>query len=190
MKILVAEDDPVAAKVLQFALESLGHQPALTRSSSEAWEAFDRDPPRLIVSDWRLPSLDALEFCRKVRVRPNTLYTYFILLTAPETSAENRERATRAGVDAFLPKPLHPATIQTRLRVAERRLRCRNEGVQLKALVPICGWCHRVRRENGCWKRVEAYMGQCTGAIFTHGLCPACFEREIAQLDQSTQGEV
>jgi sigma-B regulation protein RsbU (phosphoserine phosphatase) len=188
MKVLIAADDPAAAKVLQLALEGLGHQPAVTRSGSEAWEAFDREPPRLIVSDWRMPALDALEFCRKVRVRQNTLYTYFILLTTPETSAENYERAINAGVDAFLSKPLHHATIQTRLRVAERMLRCRKEGVQLKELVPICGWCHKVRLGNGSWERVETYIGQCTGAIFTHGLCPACFESEIAKLDQSGPG--
>ena len=189
MKVLIAEDDPAAAKVLQVALERLGHWPTVTRSGSEAWAAFDREPPPLIVSDWRLPGLNALEFCRKVRLRPNTLYAFFILLTASGTSADTRERAISAGVDAFLSKPLHPATLQPRLRVAERMARRRNEGVQLKALVPICGWCHKVRRESGAWERVEAYLGQCTGAVFTHGLCPACFEREIAKLDQSTQGE-
>lgn len=182
MKVLIAEDDPVAAKALQSAFESLGHQPALTRSDAEAWDAFDHEPPRLIVSDWRLPGLDALAFCRKVRVRPNTLYTYFILLTTPGMSAATHARAIHAGVDAFLSKPLHLATVQTRMRVAERTLRRRDAGVRLQALVPICGWCHKVRREDGTWERVEAYVGQCTGAIFTHGLCPACFEREIAKL--------
>jgi sigma-B regulation protein RsbU (phosphoserine phosphatase) len=189
MKVLIAEDDPVVAKVLRVALQCLGHQLAMTRSGSEAWAAFEREPPRLIVSDWRMPGLDALEFCRKVRGRHNPLYPYFILLTAPGTSAETHERAISAGVDAFLSKPLHHATVQTRLRVAERMLQRRNEGVQLKALVPICGWCHRVRREDGAWERAEAYLGQCTGAIFTHGLCPACFEREIAKLGPSTQAE-
>ena len=83
MKVLIAEEDLTAAKVLQAALERLGHRPTVTRSGAEAWAAFDREPPPLIVSGWRLPGLDALEFCRKVRLRPNPLYPYFILLTAP-----------------------------------------------------------------------------------------------------------
>src|SRR4051812_31175082 len=119
MKVLIAEDVPTAAKVLQVALERLGHWPTVTRSGAEAWAAFDREAPPLIVSDWTMPGLDALEFCRKVRLRQPPLSPYFILLTAPETSAQTQERATRAGVDAFLSKPLHPATLQTRLREAE-----------------------------------------------------------------------
>src|SRR5437764_871513 len=141
MKVLIAEDDPTAAQVLQVTLERLGHRPTVTRSGAEAWAAFDREPPPLIVSDWTMPGLNALEFCRKVLVRQPPLYTYFILLTAPGMSAVTHERAIHAGVDAFLSKPLHPATVQTRLRVAERTLRRRNGGVRLQALVPICGWC-------------------------------------------------
>jgi DNA-binding response OmpR family regulator len=159
MKVLIAEDDPTATKVLQVALERLGHQLALARSGSEAWNAFDREPSPLIVSKWRLPGLDALEFCRKVRVRPIPLYTYFILLTGPGTSAETHERAIHAGVDAFLSKPLDQAIIQTRLRVAERVLQRRNQGVQLKALVPICGGATRCAGRmvaGSAWRRTWA----------------------------------
>jgi two-component system, sensor histidine kinase and response regulator len=47
MKILIAEDEPIAAKILQRALEAFGYEVTLARDGIEAWEAFDRDsrPP-------------------------------------------------------------------------------------------------------------------------------------------------
>ncbi|MBV9492250.1 MAG: response regulator [Verrucomicrobia bacterium] len=190
MKILVAEDDPVSAKVLRLTLERLGHESVVTCSGTEAWNSFDRDPPRLIVSDWMMPEVDGLELCRRVRARKNTAYTYFILLTALDTSAENYELATEAGVDDFLSKPLHHATIRMRLRVAERILRFTRELRELKALVPICCCCHKVRQDHDYWERVETYVGKHMGTQFTHGLCPTCFEKEMAKLETTTSDQI
>jgi phosphoserine phosphatase RsbU/P len=89
MKILIADDEPVAAKVLQRALEMLGHQVILATNGTEAWEAFDREPVRLVVSDWLMPGIDGLALCKKIRERKKTPYTYFILLTSQETGPEN-----------------------------------------------------------------------------------------------------
>ena len=106
MKILIAEDDAVDLQLLQLTLERMGHEVVVTRTGTEAWETFDRAPVRVIVSDWMMPGLDGLEFCHRVRTRPNTPYIYFILLTALGASAENYVLATEAGIDDFLPKPL------------------------------------------------------------------------------------
>ena len=89
MKILIAEDDAVASQILQLALERMGHEVVVTCTGTEAWETFDRAPVRVVVSDWMMPGIDGLEFCHRVRARPSTPYTYFILLTALNTGAEN-----------------------------------------------------------------------------------------------------
>ena len=99
MKILIAEDDAVDLQLLQLTLERMGHEVVVTRTGTEAWETFDRAPVRVVVSDWMIPGLDGLEFCHRVRTRPNTPYTYFILLTALGASAENYVLATEAGID-------------------------------------------------------------------------------------------
>jgi CheY-like chemotaxis protein len=69
MKILIAEDDPVAAKILRMALESFGHDVKHASNGLEAWTAFDRDPVRLVVSDWMMPGVDGLCFCHNIRSR-------------------------------------------------------------------------------------------------------------------------
>jgi CheY-like chemotaxis protein len=181
-KILMAEDDPVSAKVLQIALTKLGYEPIVARDGSQAWEEFDREPVRLIVSDWMMPGLDGLDLCGKVRARAHTPYTYFILLTANYTSALNYELATAAGVDDFLTKPLDRKAIRMRLRVAERILKYTAQIRQLQEMIPVCVYCRKVRDEHDYWDRVESYIQKETGSRFSHGACPECYDKEMEQL--------
>jgi sigma-B regulation protein RsbU (phosphoserine phosphatase) len=184
MKILIAEDDVVAAEILQMALETLGHEVTRTSNGLEAWIAFDREPVRLIVSDWFMPGMDGMGLCQKVRARPKTPYTFFILLTSQETKAENYDLATAAGVDDFLTKPLDRPTIRMRLRVAERILRFTTEIHQLQDLIPICAYCRKIRTDNNYWQIVEVYINEQTGSNFTHGICPPCSKVLLAELDE------
>ena len=179
MKILIAEDDAVSAKILQFALESAGHEVTVTATGEEAYAAFDHSPVRVVVSDWMMPGMDGLDLCRQVRVRPKTDYTYFILLTAINTGRENLRKAMDAGVDDFLPKPLDREAIMMRLRVAERIIEFATQIRQLKELIPICMYCKKVRDDANFWQGVESYISEQTGSNFSHGICPECFEKHV-----------
>ena len=183
-RILMAEDDPVSAKVLQIALTKFGYEPILARDGAEAWEKFDREPVRLIVSDWMMPGLDGLALCEKVRARAQTPYTYFILLTANHTSADNYELASAAGVDDFLTKPLDREAIHMRLRVAERILKYTAQIRQLQEMIPICVYCRKVRDEHDYWDMVESYIQKETGSRFSHGACPQCYDQEMERLQE------
>jgi sigma-B regulation protein RsbU (phosphoserine phosphatase) len=186
-RILIAEDDPISAKILDATLSKFGYEPVIAQDGAQAWDIFNREPTRLIVSDWMMPKLDGLELCEKVRARPDTAYTYFILLTANHTSTANYELATTAGVDDFLTKPLDREAIRMRLRVAERILKYTAEIRQLQEMIPICAYCRKVRDENHYWDLVESYIQKETGSRFSHGACPECFEKELKQLRDTTE---
>ncbi len=47
----------------------------------------------------------------------------------------------------------------------------------LRGLLPICAACKNIRRDDGAWSRIEAYISEHTHAQFTHGICPDCQER-------------
>src|SRR5262245_42469010 len=134
MKVLIADDDAVSRKILKVLLERLGHEVSEAKDGSEAWRMFDADPVRIIVSDWVMPKMDGLELCRKVRERPKTDYTYFMLLSAMMTSKEDYRQAMDRGVDDFLAKPLENDAIWMRLRVAERILSLTTQVRQLEGL--------------------------------------------------------
>ena len=179
MKILIAEDDAIAAKVLRLTLQALHHEVVVARDGAEAWEMFDREPTRVIVSDWMMPGIDGLQFCERVRNRAQTPYTYFILLTAAQTSDDDYTLAMDSGVDDFLTKPLNREMLRTRLRVAERILRYATEINLLKELIPICTYCHKVRDDGDYWERVDTYIRARTGTKFSHGVCPDCFDKQL-----------
>ena len=185
-KVLIAEDDLVSAKVLSALLRRLGYQVAVARDGDEAWKLFQADPVRLIVSDWMMPGTDGLALCEKVRAHPSVPYTYFILLTANRTTAENYKLATDAGVDDFLTKPIDREALQMRLHVAARILKFTAEIRKLKELIPICVYCRKVRDEENYWQQVETYVQTETGSRFSHGACPDCCDKEMAAFTAST----
>jgi PAS domain S-box-containing protein len=47
----------------------------------------------------------------------------------------------------------------------------------LTGIIPICAGCKKVRDDAGYWQAVELYVGEHTGADFSHSLCPDCMTR-------------
>jgi sigma-B regulation protein RsbU (phosphoserine phosphatase) len=179
VKILLAEDDPVARAVLRQALRKLGHETVEAADGAEALKKLASDPVRVIVSDWMMPELDGLGLCRAVRARVGADYVYFILLTGQSPSDENQREAIEAGVDDFLTKPLDVQEIWMRLRVAERILRFATQVSQLEAFLPICGYCKKVRDDQNYWQQIEGYINARTGTDFSHSVCPDCYQRVV-----------
>jgi GAF domain-containing protein len=62
-------------------------------------------------------------------------------------------------------------------RVSARLAEALDHVKTLHGLLPICAWCKRIRDDQGYWSRVETYVHAHTGADFTHGICPECFEK-------------
>jgi DNA-binding response OmpR family regulator len=179
VKILAVEDDAVARAVLRQALLRLGHEVVEAKDGAEALQVLEKEPVRLIVSDWMMPGLDGLGLCRAVRNRLDADYVYFILLTSREADVDNQREAIEAGVDDFLTKPLDLQEIWMRLRVAERILRYATEVRQLEAFLPICGYCKKVRDDQNYWQQIESYINERTGTDFSHSVCPDCYQRVV-----------
>ena len=121
MKVLIAEDDKVSAKILEKAVERLGHQPTLAHSGSDAWEKAQKESFPVVISDWMMPGMEGPELCRRIRALPNRPYSFFIVLTA-KGQKEDKLEAMHSGADDFLSKPLDREELRARLAVAERIL--------------------------------------------------------------------
>ena len=93
--------------------------------------------------------------------------------------------------------PVDPEVFRARVHVGLRILRLKErlaERVaeletalakvkQLHGLLPICSYCKQVRSDTDYWEQVETYVSQHTGLQFSHGVCPACYERMAAEFD-------
>ncbi len=176
LKILAVEDDPVARRVLHQALRNLDHEVLQAEDGEQALAVLEREPVRVVVSDWMMPNVDGLELCRRIRSRPGADYVYFILLTGRTADRDNQGEAADAGVDDFLTKPLDPTDLWMRLRVAERILRYATQVQQLEAFLPICSYCKKVRDDQNYWQQIEGYINARTGTDFSHSVCPDCYK--------------
>jgi diguanylate cyclase (GGDEF)-like protein len=119
VKILIADDEPVARRVLERTLQQLGHDVTVVPNGTDALTVLMApEGPRMAIVDWMMPGTDGLGVCRAVRQRPSP-YVYVILLTArdrPEDIVEGLD----AGADDFLSKPVDPGHLRARLRAGER----------------------------------------------------------------------
>ena len=50
---------------------------------------------------------------------------------------------------------------------------------RLEGLLSICMQCKKIRTENNDWHQLERYIGEHSDAVFSHGLCPECLNREM-----------
>ena len=179
MKILVAEDHRTMQLAIVTALETLGHQVVSADDGEQAWGVLAGDRTiRTVVCDWRMPQLDGLGLCRRVRQERED-YVSFILLTFEQPSKENLAEAFQAGVDNFLGKPVDTHQLQLCLHVAARVLDFTSEIKRLQSFLPICSYCKKVRDDRQYWQQIELYITERIGTRFSHGICPGCYEKHI-----------
>jgi PAS domain S-box-containing protein len=48
---------------------------------------------------------------------------------------------------------------------------------KMERLIPICGWCKKIRNDNDVWEQLEAFLTYQGMGDFTHSMCPACAEK-------------
>ena len=119
-RILVAEDDPDIASLLDHYLRKAGFVATTIMSGRDVMPQIKRDAPDLVVLDLMLPGLDGLQVCRAIRADANTAAIPIIMLTA---KAEESDRIVglELGADDYITKPFSPNEVVARVRALLRR---------------------------------------------------------------------
>src|SRR3954465_5019701 len=115
-KILVVDDDPNVQRLLQYTLKQEGYDVIVAPDGAEGFRLWGAEAPDLILLDVVLPKLDGYQVAAKIRSEEgNASHVPIIMLTA-EQEVEQRVRGLRAGADASLIKPFHPAELLARIK--------------------------------------------------------------------------
>jgi two-component system OmpR family response regulator len=127
--LLIVEDEPAMAGILQFNFEQEGYEVAVVGDGFRAMELFTAahqspegaapaDPFDAIVLDLMLPGMSGYEICRRIR-KIDPLVP--VLVLSARTLAEDRMLAFDAGTDQYITKPFELAELLNRVRnVIER----------------------------------------------------------------------
>lgn len=175
MRVLLVEDEPLARQRATGLLARLGHEVAAAEDGLEAWATWLEGAFDVVLTDWSLPGLDGLDLCRRIRAERRPGYTCVVVQTV-RSGKQNYLAAMEAGADDFLEKPLDLDTLGARLGVAGRIRDLYQELDRLRGLIPICSYCKKVRSDGDYWQQVEAYVAARSHALFSHTVCPECYE--------------
>lgn len=103
-KILIVDDVSVNIEILQNIIADAGYQSLCASGVKEALEVMSSDMPQLILSDFYMPEINGLEFCKMLKSNPRTRDIPFIFITVENSSKEKKEAFLAGAVD-FIPKP-------------------------------------------------------------------------------------
>lgn len=132
--VLVVDDSRAQRRILSASLQRWGFSVREAASGLEALEICRRNSPDLVMSDWMMPGMDGLEFCREFRDLPSESYGYFILLTS-KSGKEEIAHGLDAGADDFLTKPVNASELRARIAAGDRILRMERELTEKNRLV-------------------------------------------------------
>jgi signal transduction histidine kinase len=135
VKILVVDDDPIAAEIASETLRLGGFDVAMVLDGEEGWRRVAAGQVEIVITDWMMPGLDGLELCRRTRALASDPYIYVILVTARDDASDVVE-GLAAGADEFVRKPFSPMELVARVsairRVKELHDRIAEQNRQLK----------------------------------------------------------
>jgi PAS domain S-box-containing protein len=107
LRLLVAEDNSVNQKFMNYLLRKLGHEPVLAANGREALEALARAPFDAVLMDVQMPELDGLEATRRLRAAEAGTGRHLpVLAMTAHAMKGDRERCLEAGMDYYLTKPV------------------------------------------------------------------------------------
>ena len=117
-RLLVIEDDPAIARLLEVELIEAGYRVELAATGADGLAAMERSEPDTVILDVRLPDLDGLSVCRAARRSGHSMP--ILMLTALD-GVGDRVIGLDAGAADYLAKPFAVEELLARLRALRRR---------------------------------------------------------------------
>lgn len=115
VRVLLAEDEPMAAKLARGVLRTMGiTEVTHVTDGSQALKALDAADGafELIISDWNMPKVNGIDFLRQVRLmHPNMK---FLMLTG-HADRDIVLAAKQHRVDAYVVKPFSPGQLKAKV---------------------------------------------------------------------------
>jgi CheY-like chemotaxis protein len=114
-RLLVVEDEPALARVLQMRLQIEGFEVEIAGDGAEAMTMIVKQHPDLVVCDLMMPVMDGLEFTRAIKGNPDLKAIPILILTALKSDKEMAQ-LRQLGVDAFVTKPYDGKELSAQIR--------------------------------------------------------------------------
>lgn len=125
-KILVVDDDPNVAELLDSMLSEVGYEITIANSAEEGMRADRRVHPDLILLDVVLPEMSGFEACQRFNENHKERYVPIILVTSM-SDVDDKIKGLESGADDYITKPFYTEELLARVRSALRTKRLYDE---------------------------------------------------------------
>ncbi len=173
--ILIVEDDPAIARLLELHLSGEGHAVTWANRGREALEICRATPPDLIVLDVRLPDISGYEVGMALRAAPDTQNIPIVVLTAFSERSSRLTAHNLVRADYFLGKPFDIEELSSVIRNQLSKGRRKGHyhpitnlptgelvNAQLRGLLGAKSWTLALIRING-FEQFTQYYGVVVG---------------------------
>jgi CheY-like chemotaxis protein len=118
VNILVVDDDVELCTLLSRFLEKHGYTVYSAADALQAMDILERYTVGLIISDYRMPHMDGIQFTEMIKADPRHQKTSVILMTG-NADGNVHDKGLRKGVAFTLEKPLDFNQLLNLVRFAE-----------------------------------------------------------------------
>ncbi len=146
-RILVAEDDRNANKLICAVLRRAGHDPLPAANGAEAMDVLDANHVDLLVTDVMMPRMDGIELTRQLR---DAGWDLPILMLTAKQEQEDKRAGFIVGADDYLTKPADMQELVLRVRALLRRADVSDERVLVVGRAALDGNGLAVTRGAEC----------------------------------------
>lgn len=117
MKVLVVDDDLVLSDVIGFTLRRAGFEVLTSHDGQVGYERWLMEALDLVILDIRLPGMDGLTLCKRIRAHGNTP----VIILSVQGADEDVVNGLDIGADDYVAKPFSPSQLVARVRAVFRR---------------------------------------------------------------------
>lgn len=185
--ILLVDDEQLILDSLYRELtnEPLGFDVAVASSGELAIAALNERFWHLVITDLIMPGIDGFQVLKEAkRLNPHTM----VIILTGYANMEAAIDALRLGCDDFLQKPCDPEELLYRMSNCFLKQELLVKVHVYENILPVCAYCKRIRDDRqsetkGQWHSLEQYFTQVQRVNVSHGCCPECLERLLAEMD-------
>ena len=123
MKLLIVEDEPQLARLLQLECQFEGYEVEVAHDGEEGLEHLVTGAYDLALIDWMMPKMNGIDLVKAVR--KEGLDLPIIMLTA-KNSLEDKLGGFEVGIDDYVTKPFHTEELLARIQILLRRRQLRS----------------------------------------------------------------
>ena len=189
MLIYAVDDDMINLKLLKTILfQNQFEKVQLIYSGEELLKEINNELPDLILLDIMMPGMSGYEALERIKSKSEWKHIPIIMITAAPLEEEMvpLRKSFELGAMDYISKPFSAIELIMRVKSAlfleKQRKDLENALITIKSLeklLPICSYCKKIRSDESFWEEVEVYISDHTDTMFSHSICPDCYEIHI-----------